>query len=124
MARSNTEFNSRAAQRRVQELSHHKEWQRVLRSQTEFTPFDRFLQSRFLRMFPGVLLLINGAAIIIGAIMGWIQPLWFSSIVLVLSNFSIGLAAVYLFQVGSKWKLSSRDKLREEAIKRVIESKN
>ncbi len=124
MSRSKTEFNSRAAQRRVRDLSQHKEWKRALRLQTEGTPFDHFLHSRFLRIFPGVLLIANGVAIITGAILGWIQPLWFSSIVLVLSNFTIGLAAVYLFQVGSRWKQSSRDKLREEAIKRVIESKN
>ena len=124
MAKSKAEFNSKAAQQRAHDLSSRKEWHRALRLQTGSTPFDRFLQSRYLRMLPGFLLIANGVAIIIGAILGWIQPLWFSSTVLVLSNFSIGLAAVYLFQVGSKWKQSSRDRLREEAIKRVIESKN
>jgi len=124
MTKSNTEFNSKSAHQRLRDLSARKEWRRALQSQIEFTPFDRLLQSRLLRLLPGILLVVNGIAIIMGSILGWIQPLWFSSIVLVLSNFMIGLATVYLFQVSSKWKQNSRDKLREEAIKRVIESKN
>jgi hypothetical protein len=124
MTKSNTEFNSKTAHQRVRDLSARKEWRKALQNQIEFTPFDRFLHSRFLRLFPGILLALNGIAIISGSILGWIQPLWFSSIVLVLSNFMIGIAAVYLFQVSSKWNQNSRDKLREEAIKRVIESKN
>ena len=124
MTKSNTEFNSKTAHQRVRDLSASKEWRKALQNQIEFTPFDRFLNSRFLRLFPGILLVLNGIAIISGSILGWIQPLWFSSIVLVLSNFMIGIAAVYLFQASSKWNQNSRDKLREEAIKRVIESKN
>ena len=58
------------------------------------------------------------------AILGWIQPLWFASILLVLSNITIGLSAFHILRHSPYWKGSGTRSLREEAIRRAIEHKN
>ena len=87
------------------------------------TAAERFIQARAIRVLPFLLLIVNGSMVVAGALLGLIQPLWFSSLVLVLSNVTIGIGAFQLMKF-FRFGRSQRDALRDEAIRRAIESTN
>jgi hypothetical protein len=68
--------------------------------------------------------MILGALSILGAIMGWIQPLWFASILVVVANFSIGLAFFDWMKRVLRHQERTDRTLRDQAIERMLNDKN
>lgn len=62
--------------------------------------------------------------VVTACILGWIRPLWFASVLLVLANITIGLSAFQLLRDSPYWQGSKAGSLRDEAIRRAIEHKN
>jgi hypothetical protein len=70
-----------------------------------------------------MVLIMNGLLMVAASLLGLVQPLWFSSVSLVLSNITIGIGAYQLMRMFNVGR-GQRDSLREEAIRRAIESTN
>lgn len=68
--------------------------------------------------------ILSSLLTVTGAILGWIRPLWFASLLLVLSNITIGLSAFHILRQSPFWKDTGARSLREEAIRRAIDHKN
>ncbi len=69
-------------------------------------------------------MILLGGLTILGAIMGWIQPLWFASILVVVANFSIGLAFFDWMKRVLRHQERTDRTLRDQAIERMLNEKN
>jgi hypothetical protein len=88
------------------------------------TPLDVLARWVWVEYIPDALVILLGGLSILGAIMGWIQPLWFASILVVVANFSIGLAFFDWMKRVLRHQERTDRTLRDQAIERMLNDKN
>tara|TARA_A100001015_G_C14738250_1_gene612603 strand:- start:90 stop:437 length:348 start_codon:yes stop_codon:yes gene_type:complete len=88
------------------------------------TPLDVLARWTWVEYIPDALVILLGGLTILGAIMGWIQPLWFASILVVVANFSIGLAFFDWMKRVLRHQERTDRTLRDQAIERMLNEKN
>jgi len=88
------------------------------------TPLDILARWTWVEYIPDALVILLGGLTILGAIMGWIQPLWFASILVVVANFSIGLAFFDWMKRLLRHQERTDRTLRDQALERMLNNKN